>query len=104
MGEPPEEYNRKFAVPAKSPDSAYEKLPFGYPIDQHMCFRHTRVVGNGEAISLNGSRFVVKHDGLDTLYRQTIEIREYRNGMLRFFYQDEEVESEFIEVVNKKAS
>jgi hypothetical protein len=24
--------------------------------------------------------------------------------MLRFFYQDEEVESEFIEVVNKKAS
>jgi hypothetical protein len=45
-------------VPAKSPDSAYEKLPFGYPIDQHMCFRHTRVVGNGEAISLNGSRAV----------------------------------------------
>jgi transposase InsO family protein len=100
-----EEYNRKFAVPAKSPDSAYEKLPFGYPIDQHMCFRHTRVVGNGEAISLNGSRFVIRHEGFDTLYRQTIEAREYRNGRLRFFYHGEELESEYIEgILKSKAS
>lgn len=90
------EFNKKFIYKPLNPKGAWEKLPQDYDIDSIMFMGHTRVVSNGEAISFKSDRYVIKHPTFTSLYGQMVEVRVYRNGRIRFFYQNEEVEAKVL--------
>jgi len=91
------DFNSRFVVSAKNPIPAFERLPFHYDYDKHMCFRESRRVACGEVINYKGHQFVLKHGFEYSLQGQSVEVRRYRSGEIRFFYQGEIVESELLE-------
>jgi|GEM_PF-1592576 len=90
-------FNKQFVHAVANPKGAWEHLSSTLDIDSLMCIVKTRIVSNGEVISYKNARYVVKHPQLTTLYGQVIELRLYRSGQIRFFYQNEEIEAEGIE-------
>jgi transposase len=90
------DFNSRFVVSPKNPISAFERLPFHYDYDKHMCFRESRRVGSGEVINFKGHQYVLNHGFEYSLQGQSVEVRRYRSGEIRFFYQGEAVDYEFL--------
>ena len=63
-------------------------------INEIFCKKETRVVQNGELVSFNGNRYLVAPQNGISRFKETVEVREYRNGMLKIYFQGEELEYE----------
>jgi hypothetical protein len=66
-------------------------------LEEVFCMKENRVVQSGEIINYLGNKFVLKSfDGL-SLVKEAIEIREYRNGKMKIFHRNKEVNFELFD-------
>lgn len=92
-----QEFNNKFAVKAKSNITSYKLLETGIDLNEIFTIRKDRIVQNGEVISYRGSLYLVRQKNEETMVKKMIEIREYRDGQMKMFYQEKEIEYELLD-------
>ena len=81
-------YNRKFAVPAKEPGSAYRQVGEGFVADEMFCFKHQRTVGADNVVRFEGHRLqVIPSNGRASYARCRVEVHERLDGSLAVYYQ-----------------
>lgn len=85
------EFNKKFGVVAESKEVAFRKLTDDYDLGEILTIRENRVVQKGEFISYQSKRLVITTKFERSLERSIIEIREYRSGAMKIFYQNKEL-------------
>ncbi len=80
-------HNRKFAVPAREPGSAFRAVPPN--ADHHFCFKYNRTVGLDNVVRIGPHRLqVLPSNGNRSFARTRIEVRQAFAGSLSIFYQD----------------
>ncbi len=81
-------YNRRFAVPAAEPGSAYRPIEEGFVADEIFCFKHQRTVGADNVVRFEGHRLqIVPTNGRASYARCRVEVQERLNGSLAVYYQ-----------------
>lgn len=79
-------HNRRFAVPAREPGSAFRSAPAN--ADHHFCFKYNRTVGLDNVIRIGSHRLqVLPGNGNRSFARTRIEVRQAFDGSLSVFYQ-----------------
>ena len=81
-------YNRRFAVPATEPGSAYQPLPVGLSPDSVCCFKYVRTVASDNTVRL-GEHCLQILPGKDRLSyaRARVEVREGLDGRVSVYYK-----------------
>ena len=98
-----EDYNNKFSVIPASPISSFRELPSDLRLNEILCTIEHRIVGNGCTISLDNEKYVIKSKHRFSLRRSPVEIKYYRDGSMKFFIYDEEIQVERL-IQTKKAA
>jgi len=79
-------HNRKFAVPAREPGSAFRSVPAN--AKEHFCFKYSRTVGLDNVIRIGPHRLqIFPSNGKTSFARARVEVRQAFNGALTVFYQ-----------------
>jgi len=79
-------HNRKFAVPAKQPGSAFRSVPAN--ADDCFCFKYCRTVGLDNVIRIGPHRLqVLPTNGKSSFAHVRIEVRQAFDGSLSVFHQ-----------------
>ncbi len=85
-------HNRKFAVPAREPGSAFRSVP--PHADHHFCFKYNRKVGLDNVIRIGPHRLQVLPGNSNRSFARTrIEVRQAFDGSLSVFYQAHKLET-----------
>lgn len=85
-------YNRKFAVPAAEPETAWRPLPPGFSHDEHFCFKYERVAGTDNVVSYNGRRIqVFPCHGRSSYARLKVEVHEHLDGSITLHYRGDKL-------------
>jgi hypothetical protein len=98
------DFNRRFSVLANNQIPAYKNLPEEINLTDIFCMIDDRVVHSGEVINYGGKKYVLINKNKQSLEKKMIEIRLYRDDQIKFFYQDEEIEFEFLDSDQKQAA
>ena len=86
------EHNRKFAVPARQPGSAFRSVPAN--AEEHFCFKYVRKVGLDNVIRIGPHRLqLLPGNGKSSFARVRIEVRQAFDGSLFVFYQGRKLET-----------
>lgn len=81
-------YSRRFAVPAKEPDSAYREPPEGFNPDDVFCFKYQRTVGPDNVVRFGEHRIqIMPTNGRLSYARAKVEVHERMDGSLAVYYQ-----------------
>ncbi len=81
-------YNRRFAVPAKEPGSAYRQVREGFVPDKVFCFKYKRTVGADNVVSFEGHRLqIMPTNGRASYARCRVEVHKKLDGNLVVYYQ-----------------
>lgn len=81
-------FNRRFAVPAADPISAYEPRPAGFRPDQIFCFKYERVVRPDNTIPFDNRDIQLLPAGdRRSWVRARVEVHEHQNGQLAIYYR-----------------
>lgn len=83
-------HNKKFAVKSESNELGYQELNDEIDLEQVFCMKDTRIVQNGNVISINSETLII--ESLENYSKRTVEIRNYRNGKRGFFIGETEVQ------------
>lgn len=85
-------HNRKFAVPAREPGSAFRIVPAN--ADDHFCFKYSRMVGLDNVVRIGQHRLqVLPSNGKSSFARARIEVRQTFDGKLTVFYEGRQLET-----------
>lgn len=103
LGEFLEYFNKLFSVLPVNPESAFKKLPAEININEIMCMVEERSIGCGLNISLDNQKYVVKWHPNTPIRGKRVEVRTYRNGIKKFFIEDEEIQVEKLEKYKRAA-
>lgn len=96
-------FNNQFKKEAINPEKGYKKLDETLNLDDVFTMRDNRTIAAGETFSFEGDRYLIKHNFPVSLEKQQIEIRHYPCGMLKVFYQNEEIDWELYELKKRVA-
>lgn len=82
------EYNRRFAVAAREPETAYVEPGKGFKAEEYFCFKEKRTVGADNVVRFNQQRLQV----LPSIYRSSyalckVEVHLRLDGSLAVYYQ-----------------
>jgi len=81
-------HNRRFAVPAAQPGSAYRKPEEGFNPDEIFCFKYYRTVGTDNVVRFGEHRLqIMPSNGRLSYARARVEVHERMNGSLAVYYQ-----------------
>ena len=81
-------YNRRFAVPAAQPGSAYRQPEKGFNPDEVFCFKYYRTVGTDNVVPLGEHRLqIMPTNGRLSYARARVEVHERLDGSLAVYYQ-----------------
>jgi hypothetical protein len=82
------EYNRKFAVKARNPQTAYRQIEAGFKPEEHFCFKYGRTVGADNVVRFNGKRLQILPSSRRLSYALCKVIVQVRlDGSLAIYYQ-----------------
>ena len=82
------QHNRRFAVPAAQPGSAYRKPEEGFNPDKIFCFKYYRTVGTDNVVRFGEHRLqIMPSNGRLSYARARVEVHERMNGSLAVYYQ-----------------
>jgi transposase len=84
-----EDYNQKFAVEPRDPESAFVPLEPGQLLDLILCYRDERTLGPGETIAYQGKTYKIHTtDPNQTIPLKTrVEVRQTLDGELFIWYK-----------------
>jgi hypothetical protein len=83
-------HNRKFAVPAREPGSAFRSVPPNAA--SCFCFKYTRCVGNDNVIPIGPYRLqVLPTNGRHSFAHNRVEVRQAFDGTLSVFFQGQKL-------------
>jgi transposase len=87
-------FNRRFAVPAADPVSAYEPRPVGFRPERIFCFKYERVVRPDNTIPF-ANRDIQLLPAADrrSWVRARVEVHEHQNGQLVVYYRTTRIPS-----------
>jgi transposase len=75
------EYNKRFAIPAANPVSAWRRLPQNVDLKMILSARHERRVLNDNTVKHAGIRYqILKMNGVRTFAREKVEVQEWFDG------------------------
>jgi len=81
-------YNRKFAVSAREPGSAYRRAPSGFKSKEIFCFKYSRVAGMDNVVRFGNQRLqIMPSNGRQSYARARVEVQERMDGELAVYYQ-----------------
>ena len=81
-------FNRRFAVPAADPVSAYEPRPAGFRPEQIFCHKYERVVRPDNTIPFaNRDIQLLPAGNRRSWVRARVEVHEHQNGQLGIYYR-----------------
>ena len=81
-------YNRKFAVPAVQPGSAYRRVGKGFVPARVFCFKYYRVVGADNVVRFGEHRMqIMPTNGRASYARVRVEVHEMLDGGVAVYYQ-----------------
>lgn len=84
-------FNDKFSVEPQSTLSAYRSLSSNIDLNEILVKTEEKIVQKGETILFNKENYSITTLKYASLYGRKIEIRKYRNGEWKVFYQGEEL-------------
>ena len=81
-------FNRRFAVPAAQPGSAYHEPSEGFIPEEVFCFKYRRRVGTDNVVRFGEHRLqIVPTNGRSSYARAKVEVQERMDGSLAVYYQ-----------------
>jgi len=81
-------YNRRFAVSAREPGSAYRKAPSGFKSEEVFCFKYSRVAGMDNVVRFGDHRIqIMPSNGRQSYARARVEVHQRMDGELAVYYQ-----------------
>ena len=81
-------YNRRFAVPAAEPGSAYREVGEGFVPDELFCFKYQRTVGADNVVRFGKHRLqIVPSNGRASYAHCRVEVHERLDDSLAVYYQ-----------------
>jgi hypothetical protein len=85
-----EDFNTRFAKPARESQHAWRSLPKGVDVDRICSFRYEATVGNDNAVRLSGMILDIPAGPHRRGYaRARVEVRQLLDGRWRVYYKDE---------------
>ncbi len=82
------DYNRKFAVPARQPETAYRKVARGFNAHEFFCYKYKRTVGADNVVRFNQERIqVLPSSGRLSYALCKVEVQKRLDGSLAVNYQ-----------------
>jgi hypothetical protein len=85
-------HNRKFAVPAASPGTAFRKP--GREWRDHFCLKHERTVGHDNVVHFDQRRLQILPNGRYSYARARVEIREGFDGTVSVYHQGHRLDTQ----------
>jgi len=83
-------FNKRFAVPAKEPGSAYRQTPEDFKPDEIFCFKYQRTVGKDNVIRFGEHRLqIVPTNGRSSYVKAKVEVHERMDGGLAVYYKEQ---------------
>ena len=73
-------------------ESGYKPVEENLDLNEVFCIKTDRIVNSGELVNFKGYTILLEHGFKESLFRKTVEIREYSNGDMNIFYQGNEIE------------
>ena len=84
-----DDYNRRFAEPAKEVTPAWRKVPRGLDLDRVISFRYSAVVGQDNAVRLGSLVFDIPPGPRGCGYAKSeVEVRQLLDGRWRIYKND----------------
>ena len=81
-------FNKRFAVPAREPGSAYRQIPEGFKPDEIFCFKYQRTIGKDNVVRFGEHRLqIVPTNGRLSYVKAKVEIHERMDGSLAVYYK-----------------
>lgn len=85
-------HNKKFAVPAKQPGSAFREPPANW--DEHFCFKYARVVGQDNVVRVGPHRLqILPGNDKSTFAHTRIEVHHAFDNTLAIYWQGQKLET-----------
>ena len=72
-------------------------------LDDVFTVREDRMIQSGHCISFKGNKYVLKGGELRNLMKKNVELRMYRNGDIKFFLNDEQLDFKILDYFNSAA-
>lgn len=85
-------HNRKFAVPATRPGSAFRSP--GREWRAHFCLKHERTVGHDNVVRFGDLRLQILPNGRLSYAKAKVEVREGFDGFVSVYYQGHRLETQ----------
>jgi hypothetical protein len=81
-------HNRRFAIPARDPGSAFRQHEEGFKPDEVFCFKYYRTVGLDNVVRFAGHRLqITPTNGRLSYARARVEVQERLDGSVAVYYQ-----------------
>ena len=81
-------FNKRFAVPAREPGSAYRQIPDSLDLDDVFCFKYQRTVGPDNVVRLGEHRIqIMPTNGRSSYVKAKVEVQERMDGSLAVYYK-----------------
>ncbi len=81
-------HNRRFAIPARDPGSAFRQHEEGFNSDEVFCFKYYRTVGLDNVVRFAGHRLqITPTNGRLSYARARVEVQERMDGSVAVYYQ-----------------
>jgi transposase len=81
-------HNKRFAIPARDPGSAFRQHEEGFNPDEVFCFKYYRTVGLDNVVRFAGHRLqITPTNGRPCYARARVEVQERLDGSVAVYYQ-----------------
>jgi len=81
-------FNKRFAVPARGPGSAYRQIPDSLNLDDVFCFKYQRSVSKDNVVRFGEHRLqIVPTNGRSSYVKAKVEVHERMDGSLAVYYK-----------------
>jgi transposase len=96
-------FNQRFAVIPADPKSAFRVLSENIKLNEILCTIEERIIGTGHTINLDNEKYVITSEPGFAIKRRPVEIKTYRDGSVKFFIEDIELQVRRLEKVKRAA-
>ncbi len=77
---------KRIGVEPVAPETRYRKIPAGVDLREVFCMKFNRIVNRDHTVQFETQRYLLRYDGVGSLWKHQIEIRRYQNEEISFFY------------------
>lgn len=98
-----EKFNNQFGVLPEIKTPAYKVVSELINLNEIFCMKQDRVVAGGESVSYQGQKYVLKLKMGKSLIKEMVEVREYRDGTMKIYHQNVEIEFDLLDNYKRAA-